>query len=205
MNLPPEIDQFLSEKTSQAWCEAALAAQDVMLIDHAHCEKKAASTALSLIYRYADKPDLLKKMSRLAREELRHFEKVLDIIAARDIEYRHLSPAKYASGLHQHRRDEEPYRLIDSLIIGSIIEARSCERFALIAPHLDDELGKFYSGLLAAEARHFQDYLHLARTYANESIDDRIAFFLDVEGQLIAEPADVFRFHSGPVLNKKGF
>lgn len=194
------INQFLTCPTPKKWIENALAAQDTLLIDHAHCEKKAASTALSLMYRYVDQPDLLNKMSRLAREELRHFEQVLAIMQKRGVTYCHLSPARYAAGLRREVRPEDPEKLVDVLIVGAIIEARSCERFAALAPYLDDELGAFYNGLLKSEARHYQDYLGLAEKAARQSIDDRISAFLAIEKRLIEEPDTEFRFHSGPVV-----
>lgn len=193
----PEIDQFLQCPTPDSWIKAALANPAVMLIDHANCEKKAASTAMNLIYKYIDRPELLNKMSRLAREELRHFEQVLALMKKRDIDYVHVSPARYAQGLRKHVRTFEPARLIDTLIIGAFIEARSCERFARLAPHLDEELEKFYSSLLQSESRHFQDYLKLAHQYSDEPIDERVAFFAEVERELIESPDNEFRFHSG--------
>jgi tRNA-(ms[2]io[6]A)-hydroxylase len=193
------IHDFLPCATPDAWLDAALAHPDVLLIDHANCEKKAAGTALTLLYRYIDRPELLYRMSRLAREELRHFEQVLSIMQARGIRYAQMKPARYASGLHQHARTQEPHRLIDTLIIGALIEARSCERFERLAPHLDAELQKFYLGLLSSEARHFEHYLKLAQLYATESIDERIAFFAEKERELIESPDTQFRFHSGPV------
>ena len=105
-----EIHDFLPCRTPQQWIDNALANQDLMLIDHAHCEKKAASTALSLMYRYVDNTDLLNKMSRLAREELRHFEQVLAIMKKRGVQYDHLTPARYAAGLRQEVRSEDPGR-----------------------------------------------------------------------------------------------
>lgn len=197
MKALPEIHEFLLCATPDSWVEAALDNQAVMLIDHANCEKKAASTAMNLIYKYIDRPDLLNKMSRLAREELRHFEQVLAIMEKRNIEYVHVSPARYAQGLRQHVRHHEPAKLIDTLIIGALIEARSCERFAKLAPHLDAELQKFYSSLLQSEARHFQDYLKLALQYTDEPIDDRIALLREAERELIESPDTEFRFHSG--------
>ena len=194
-----EIHDFLPCRTPQRWIENALANQDLMLIDHAHCEKKAASTALSLMYRYVDNTDLLNRMSRLAREELRHFEQVLAIMKKRGVSYCHLSPARYAAGLRQEVRTEDPGRLVDVLIVGAIIEARSCERFAALAPHLDATLSDFYTGLLKSEARHYRDYLTLAEQAAGNSVEDRVATFLALEQQLIETPDTEFRFHSGPV------
>lgn len=193
------IHDFLPCRTPQRWIENALANQDLMLIDHAHCEKKAASTALSLMYRYVDNTDLLNRMSRLAREELRHFEQVLAIMKKRGVRYDHLTPARYAAGLRKEVRAEDPGRLVDVLIVGAIIEARSCERFAALAPHLDDKLSDFYNGLLKSEARHYQDYIALAEQAAGGPVDDRIGIFLELEKQLVESPDTEFRFHSGPV------
>jgi tRNA 2-(methylsulfanyl)-N6-isopentenyladenosine37 hydroxylase len=194
-----EIQDFLPCRTPQQWIDNALANQDLMLIDHAHCEKKAASTALSLMYRYVDNTDLLNRMSRLAREELRHFEQVLAIMQKRGVDYCHLTPARYAAGLRQEVRSEDPGRLVDVLIVGAIIEARSCERFASLAPFLDEKLADFYTSLLKSEARHYQDYLMLAEQAAGESIEARVGDFLALERPLIEEPDTEFRFHSGPV------
>lgn len=194
-----EIHDFLPCRTPQQWIDNALANQELMLIDHAHCEKKAASTALSLMYRYVDNTDLLNRMSRLAREELRHFEQVLAIMKKRGVDYCHLAPARYAAGLRQQVCSEDPGRLVDVLIVGAVIEARSCERFAAMAPFLDETLANFYTGLLKSEARHYQDYLTLAERAAGGSIDARVDTFLALEKALIEEPDTEFRFHSGPV------
>lgn len=191
------IETFLACPTPDAWVDVALRHQDILLIDHAQCEKKAASTALSMIYRYPNRSELLQKMSRLAREELRHFEQVLRFIMARGFTYEHLSPSRYAEGLKKGARTAEPTRLVDNLIIGAFIEARSCERFAKLAPHLDEELGRFYHGLLASESRHFQDYLLLANLYSDDDISPRISHFAAIEANLIESPDTEFRFHSG--------
>jgi tRNA-(ms[2]io[6]A)-hydroxylase len=195
-----EIQLFLPCATPGRWVENALENQSVMLIDHANCEKKAASTALSLINRYTDNFELLNKMSRLAREEMRHFEQVIALMKRRKIPYEHVSASRYAAGLRDQARRAEPDKLIDVLIIGAFIEARSCERFALLAPHLDAELEAFYLSLLKSEARHYQDYLKLAKTVAGgESIDDRIELIAQRERELIESADTQFRFHSGPV------
>ena len=194
----PELVEFLPCESPKAWVNWALENQTLLLNDHAHCEKKAASTAMSLMYRYVDRDNLLHKMSRLAREELLHFEQVHKIMRKRDVAYDHLTASRYAEGLRKHIRTHEPARLVDTMIIGAFVEARSCERFAALAPHLDEELSKFYISLLKSEARHFQDYLELAKEYSNEPIDDRVAFFRDLEEKLITEPDEEFRMHSGP-------
>lgn len=191
------ILNFLDCKTPQSWLDCAVNNVDTLLIDHAHCEKKAASSALSLLYRYADKDDLLHKMSRLAREELRHFEMVLKILKQRNITYYNLAPPNYAKHMHIHVSNHEPNKLVDTLIIGAIIEARSCERFAAVAPLLDEELSAFYLSLLKSEGRHFTDYLTLARKYSNEDTSERISFFTNLEAQYIQSKDEMFRFHSG--------
>ncbi|MCW8355011.1 tRNA-(ms[2]io[6]A)-hydroxylase [Marinomonas pontica] len=197
----PELVEFLPCESPEAWVNWAIENQTLLLNDHAHCEKKAASTAMSLMYRYVDRDNLLHKMSRLAREELLHFEQVHKIMRKRNVAYDHLSASRYADGLRKHIRTHEPARLVDTMIIGAFVEARSCERFAALAPHLDEELSKFYVSLLKSEARHFQDYLELAKEYSNEPIEDRVAFFRDLEEKLITEPDEEFRMHSGPPSN----
>ena len=195
-----EIQEFLPCQTPDKWLENALDNPVLMLIDHANCEKKAASTALNLIYRYIDNFELMNKMSKLAREEMRHFEQVIGIMKRRNIAYQHVSASRYAAGLRDLARTDEPGKLIDVLIIGAFIEARSCERFARLAPYLDSELEQFYTSLLKSEGRHYQDYLGLAKKASkDESLDDRIAMFAEVEKQLVEQPDTEFRFHSGPV------
>lgn len=193
------IHSFLRCETPAAWITSALDNQRLLLIDHANCEKKAASTALNLMYRYVSNWDLLNKMSRLAREELRHFEQVIAIMAARGIAYEQIGASRYAAGLRELVATHEPQKLVDTLIVGAIIEARSCERFARLAPHLDPELSKFYTSLLKSESRHFEDYLRLAEQAAGGAdISERVAMFLDRELELIEMPDQEFRFHSGP-------
>ena len=200
MSALAEIQTFLPCATPDRWIENALENQRLMLIDHANCEKKAASTALSLINRYTSNFELLNKMSRLAREEMRHFEQVIALMKRRKIPYEHVSASRYAAGLRDLVRRDDPAKLIDVLIVGAFIEARSCERFALLAPHLDAELETFYLSLLKSEARHYQDYLTLAKTVAGEeSIEDRIDLIAQRERELIESADTQFRFHSGPV------
>ncbi|MCU4677604.1 tRNA isopentenyl-2-thiomethyl-A-37 hydroxylase MiaE [Catenovulum sp. 2E275] len=148
----------------------------------------------------ADSPygqDLIDKMVLLIKEELHHFYQVLEIMHTRGIEYDNISAGRYAKGLIRHVKTHEPQTLIDKLICGAYIEARSCERFAKLAPHLDDELEKFYISLLRSEARHYQDYLTLAEQIAGEDISARVDFFGQQEAQLILAPDDDFKFHSG--------
>jgi len=191
------IYEFLACETPQQWVEAALSQPEIMLMDHCNCEKKAANTAISLIFKYTERQQLLMKMSKLAREELRHFEQVLQLMKKRNIKYVDLSASRYASKLFKHCRKTEPESLVDRLIVGAFIEARSCERFAKIAPHLDQELQKFYLSLLKSESRHFRDYLNLAQDYSDEPIENRVEVFRQVERQLILSKDKEFRFHSG--------
>ncbi|WP_298189729.1 tRNA isopentenyl-2-thiomethyl-A-37 hydroxylase MiaE [uncultured Pseudomonas sp.] len=194
----PEIHEFLGCRTPDAWITAALANQQTLLIDHKNCEFKAASTALSLMAKYNTYVDLLNAMSRLAREELVHHEQVLRIMKRRKIGLRPVSAARYASGLRKVVRTHEPYKLVDTLVVGAFIEARSCERFEALVPHLDEELGKFYFGLLKSEARHFQGYLKLAYQYGEaRDVDQAIERVRAVERELIESPDTEFRFHSG--------
>jgi|TARA_A100001015_G_scaffold46159_1_gene50951 tRNA-(ms[2]io[6]A)-hydroxylase len=195
-----EILTFLPCATPEAWVANALENQDLLLIDHANCEKKAAMNAIQLTFRHNSNFAFLNKMSRLAREEMRHFEQVIAIMEKRKITYRHLSASRYASNLHKLIRDGQKERLVDMLIIGAYIEARSCERFARIASELDEELCKFYSSLLKSEARHYKDYLALARQVTCESmLNERINTFGSLEREIIESPDHEFRFHSGPV------
>ncbi|GAA4357391.1 tRNA-(ms[2]io[6]A)-hydroxylase [Kangiella marina] len=194
------IQQFLYCRTPDAWLEYALSDLETLLIDHAHCEKKAAATAVKLMFRYPEHIDLLKKLSQLIREEVLHFEQVLEFIEQQNIKYRAIKPSRYAAGLHQFASKDEPQRLIDGLIIGGIIEARSCERFHALVPHLKrdyPELAKYYRFLLKSESRHFMDYIELAKQYSEDPIDERLEFFLQKEQELIESTDPLFRFHSG--------
>lgn len=141
--------------------------------------------------------NLIDKMVLLIKEELHHFYQVLEIMNARNIPYENITAGRYAKGMMKHIRTHEPAILTDKLICGAYIEARSCERFAKIAPYLDDELSKFYVSLLRSEARHYEDYLSLAQKVANEDITSRIKFFGEVEAELITSPDSDFKFHSG--------
>jgi tRNA-(ms[2]io[6]A)-hydroxylase len=145
----------------------------------------------------ANSADVMSKMVRLIKEEFHHFEQVLQIMTERGIDYSNIRAGGYAKQLIIHVRTHEPLTIIDKLIIGAFIEARSCERFAKIAPHLDDELAKFYTSLLRSEARHFQDYLSLAEDIAGIDISERIDFFRKIEMGLILAEDTEFRFHSG--------
>lgn len=197
------VNQFLAGPTPDSWIAEASKPDNLqlLLVDHANCELKAAQQAQALIWKYAATAGtgLLNKMSRLAREELRHFEQVIAIMKGRDIAFVSLSSARYAGGMRTGMRTTEPGRLVDSLIIGAFIEARSCERFFHLAPRLDNELKDFYQSLLKSESRHFQDYLTLAKQCSGQDvdIDTRVDYYRQLEWSLIVEPDTEFRFHSG--------
>ncbi|KTC86717.1 tRNA-(ms[2]io[6]A)-hydroxylase [Legionella brunensis] len=189
---------FLRVPTPVAWLDAASQNLPTLLIDHAHCERKAAATAVNFISKYPERPELVEVMSPLAREELLHFEKVINLMTERQISFTPLPPSDYAQKMHkQVTKGGCIQRLCDQLIVGAIIEARSCERFNALIPVLTDmQLKKFYASLVKSEARHFQDYLNLAKLYGGK-IDKRVEFFLQIENAFINSKDKVFRFHSG--------
>lgn len=194
------VKQFLKCPTPAEWLALARDNLEILLVDHAKCEKKAASTALSLMFRYPERQQLQQKMAQLAREEVLHFEQVYQKIQERGYHYAILSPSRYAAGLRKQMATSEPWRLVDACIVGAMIEARSCERFAALMPVIeptDPELSRYYRYLLRSESRHFEDYLALAREYAPESIEQRLEEFLQLEASLIEGEDEVFRFHSG--------
>jgi len=161
---------------------------------------KGKSNISKSIMAKSDSPysqDLIDKMVLLIKEELHHFYQVLEIMESRGIEYKNIPASRYAKGLISHMKTHEPETLIDKLIIGAYIEARSCERFAKLAPHMDDDIAKFYISLLRSEARHYQDYLVLAEQIAGKDISERIAYFGRIEADLISTPDTDFKFHSG--------
>lgn len=197
VDLTPIIE-FLPCRTPESWLSAAVDALPVLMVDHANCEKKAAATAMSLMHRYTENTALLNKMSRLAREELRHFEQVLKLMTQRGIAYESVTASRYAQALREKVRNKDPHKLVDTLIVGALIEARSCERFAALAPHVDAELGAFYVSLLKSESRHFMDYISLANTLEEPSVvAERLSLFRAVEKELIESPDTEIRFHSG--------
>ena len=141
--------------------------------------------------------DLIDKMVLLIKEELHHFYQVLEMMDVFSVTYKNITSSRYAKGLLTHVKTHEPETLVDKLICGAYIEARSCERFAKLAPHVDKRLGNFYISLLRSEARHYQDYLALAEQIAGKDISERIAYFGKVEAELILAPDFDFKFHSG--------
>jgi tRNA-(ms[2]io[6]A)-hydroxylase len=192
---------LLRAATPVAWIAEACAHQEVLLIDHANCEKKAASTALALMFAYAEDLELTDKMSRLAREELRHYSQVAKLILALKIVPQRLAPGRYATQLRRLVASREPAREVDLMICGAFIEARSCERFAALGAVMVSPLDELFRGLHEAEARHYELYLDLGKRAAERAgltLDERIAAFAAREARLVTDPDPVFRFHSGP-------
>ncbi|RZG71993.1 tRNA-(ms[2]io[6]A)-hydroxylase [Acinetobacter sp. WCHAc060025] len=196
---------FLGCETPKVWLDEALNNLPLLMQDHANCEKKAAGTAMNLMFRYSFFTDLQVKLAQLVREEMLHYEQVLEFMTKRGQEWQGLSAGRYAGGLRKEIRTYEPEALIDILVIGAFVEARSCERFYALAPIVDEELGRYYRYLLKSESRHYEDYLTLALDVAKtaklkdpeEDIQQRIELIREVEKELILSPDKLFRFHSG--------
>ena len=219
------INNFLLCSTPDEWVEQAIKKENlpIILIDHLICELKAAQWLKpfeTLIYKRegnwrdlaaknkltksiipkSNSPygqDLIDKMVMLIKEELHHFYQVLEIMDEYGVEYKSITPCRYAKGMLRNVKTFEPNALVDKLIVGAYIEARSCERFAKLAPHVDKRLGDFYISLLRSEARHYQDYLTLAQEIADFDITERVKEFAEIEAQLITSDDEDFKFHSG--------
>jgi tRNA 2-(methylsulfanyl)-N6-isopentenyladenosine37 hydroxylase len=188
--------EFLRSATDPAWFEAAVRREDELLLDHANCEKKAASTALSIMFAYPEDFELAGRMSRLAREELRHFELVQEKMTELGVVFRRLSPSRYAEGLRRALRRSEPGRRVDLLLCGALIEARSHERFIGLIARLRPPLAEFYASLAAAESRHAGLYFRLADKRGADAAA-RLEELAVIEADLATSPDAEFRFHSG--------
>lgn len=190
----------LRAATAPDWGRWAATHLDAMLLDHAHCEKKAAGAAVNLLFRYPERPSLQQPLSSLAREELCHFEEVLRALDARGIGFARQRPSPYGGRLHRLVRQAEPDRLLDLLLVCGVIEARSCERLGLLADAVDDpELTTLYRGLLAAEARHHRIYTDLAAEVApREEVRQRLDVVLDEEVAALRAAPELPRLHAGP-------
>ncbi|MBX3425066.1 MAG: tRNA-(ms[2]io[6]A)-hydroxylase [Pirellulales bacterium] len=188
----------LQSTTRPEWFRQIDAHLDEVLIDHAHCEKKAAGTALNLIFHYVEDAELCREMTEIVGEELEHFHMVLDLLARRGIRFRRLKPSQYGRKLNDLVRKQEPQRAIDRLLVAGIIEARSCERFQALAEYVDDpELAAFYQGLFESEARHHAAYTRLARHYGPEEVvEARLRELAAAEAAIIAEGEAQPRMHS---------
>jgi len=188
----------LQSETGQRWLRQVDEHLDEILIDHAHCEKKAAGTAMNLMFAYVEDEELCREMRRIVKEELDHFEQVRALLQSRGIRFRRLKPSSYGKRLHGQIRKLEPGRAVDRLLIASLIEARSCERFDLLRQHLDDmQLVDFYGSLFESEARHHSTYVELARHFQPpEIVDRRLTELSAAEARIIAEGDSMPRVHS---------
>lgn len=199
---PLQADSILRAATPAAWVADACAHWPELLQDHANCEKKAASTALALLFAYPHDRPLGLALARLAREELRHFEQVQRCMEVLGVPFARLRPARYAQALRAELRSSEPGRLLDLLLVSALIEARSAERFALLAPHLPAPLGRLYGDLAQAEARHFELYVEFASSRAPAEWQARLHRLAALEAELSSTPGSALRFHSGPLARR---
>ncbi len=189
----------LQSETQVRWLAQVAQSLDEILIDHAHCEHKAAATAMSLLGAYIEDRELTEAMTEIVQEELEHFHLVLQLLERRQIPFRILRPGHYGRELNQLVRQNEPERAVDRLLIAGLIEARSCERFDLLRKQetLDDELRSFYDSLFESEARHHSTYVRLARNYAKPAIvQQRLSELAAIEAEIIAKGNDLPRMHS---------
>ena len=192
-------ESILRAATPRAWVTAACADLPTLLVDHSNCEKKAASTAMALIFAYPEDRALGVALSRLAREELKHFEQVERLMRKLEVPHVRLKPGRYASELRKLVRTHEPKRRLDLMIVHALIEARSCERFRLLAARLPDDVRELYAQLERSEARHFELYLQFAeREFAPAEIAERLEIIATREAELATSPDSELRFHSGP-------
>lgn len=189
---------ILAAPTPPEWVEAAAARLPELLVDHANCEKKAASSAMALIFAYPEDTSLVLALSRLAREELRHFERVQRAIGELEVPLLRQRPGRYAHELRRALRTSNPGRKLDLLLTAALIEARSAERFALLVARMPPVLRELYAQLAVSEARHFELYLDFARDCAPQEWRSRLATLAAREAQLATEPDTELRFHSGP-------
>jgi len=188
----------LQSTSSERWLAQVERHLDEVLIDHAHCEKKAAGVAMNMIFHYVEDEELCREMTEIVREELEHFHMVLDLLRQRGVPFRRLAPSNYGSQLHQLVRKQEPQRAIDRLLVASLIEARSCERFSLLRDHLADrDLADFYGSLFESEARHHTTYVRLAKHYGSEEeVRRRLEELSAAEAEIIQRGDERPRMHS---------
>ena len=189
---------ILKQPTSLAWVELAIANLDTVLLDHSHCERKAAGVALNLMFRYPSNTQLVRQLTAIAREELEHFEQVNQWLERRGVPLAALSSPPYGGAMKAQVRPQEPQRLLDSLLMAGLIEARSHERLGLLATHCPEpELAEFYHSLMASEARHYGIYWVLADTYFERSVvTQRLEELAIVESQVLEVLHPEPRMHS---------
>lgn len=190
--------KLLKQPTSPQWLEQAIAHLDTMLLDHSHCERKAAGVALNLMFRYPSNGVLVRTLTAIAREELEHFDQVNQWLERRGIPLAPLAAPPYGARLNQAIRPSEPARLLDTLLVCGLIEARSHERLGLLGLHCPDpELAKFYRSLMASEARHYGVYWGLAHTYfPRAEVTQRLEALSEIESEILATLHPHPRIHS---------
>jgi tRNA-(ms[2]io[6]A)-hydroxylase len=188
----------LQSRSSERWLRQVEENVGEVLIDHAHCERKAAATAMGLLTAYVENEELCVEMTRIVNEELEHFHMVIGQLKQRGIPFRRLKPSPYGRLLHESVRKQEPLRAIDRLLIAGLIEARSCERFGMLRDRLADrELAAFFGGLFESEARHHSTYVRLAQAYGTAAdVRYRLQQLAAEEARVIALGSDLPRMHS---------
>jgi tRNA 2-(methylsulfanyl)-N6-isopentenyladenosine37 hydroxylase len=188
----------LKTASSDRWLQQVHEHLDEILIDHAHCEKKAAGTAMNLMFSYIENEQLCRDMTEIVNEELEHFHLVIDLLKRRGIPFRRLKPSVYGRKLNELVRKFEPERAVDRLLVAGLIEARSCERFDLLRQHVgDEELAGFYGSLFESEARHHSTYVRLAKMFASEeTVEQRLSELSTAESEIVAEGEELPRMHS---------
>ena len=194
----PSKIRWLINKTSEDWIDLAISNPMEILLDHAHCERKAAGVALQLMFRYVSEPGISEVLSPLAREELEHFERVLSILNARGKKLQKLASPPYGATLAKNICKDEPLRMLDSFLVAGLIEARSHERMKLLSIHSPDiELRNLYADLLKSEARHFGIYWKLAdERFDRNILTSRLEELAKVESDALLEMHHQPRMHS---------
>ena len=188
----------LKSQTADAWLAQVDTDLDAVLIDHAHCEKKAAGTAMALLVAYVEHEALCREMAEIVQEELEHFQLVRDLLRERGVRFRRIKPSSYGRRLHELIRRDEPRRAVDRLIVAGLIEARSCERFSRLAEHVSEPvLAEFYRSLFESEARHHSTYIRLAHDFADGSaVRARLEELATAEAEILATGDPFPRMHS---------
>ncbi|ELS03815.1 hydroxylase for synthesis of 2-methylthio-cis-ribozeatin in tRNA [Xenococcus sp. PCC 7305] len=190
--------KIIQQPTSDRWINQALENLDIVLLDHSHCERKAAGVAINMMFRYPSYTKLVRQLTAIAKEELEHFDQVNQWLEKKGIPLAPLNSPPYGAKLKAQIRHQEPERLLDSLLISALIEARSHERLGLIGEHCPEpELAAFYRGLMASEARHYGIYWLLATHYCDRDlVDRRLAELSTIESEILATLHHEPRIHS---------